>query len=369
MRKYHSHTLLYLHETIALGSGRSDRFTEVFTDVYQPMMTELGARLFAIWESTPYNGHWPQVTIIWEIDSFADYARIGKAQARGGSHQAPAAKWSTFMAEIGASGEGRIMYPGPSNKTLAQLREANFSAGLVIQEIMQTKPGRQDDYIRELERLYVPWSERTGKHWLGSFTTTFRFNEVIHYWALEGDWECFAEHYPSWKESPPAEIVTWMSVGARPARRLGRLHPAGPTTIPTPMTSTVQQDFSYDPFAPAVMADPLPYYRVLRDPPSAVLHPEMGHVRAVPLLRHLAGVWNATTGHSSLLRARCPLQPSWLQHNDGPVPDPLLHPMPFHANFDAPLYESVRRCTSAPFRPKSVSNWRPDSHSGQRAPR
>ncbi len=25
------------------------------------------------------------------------------------------------------------------------------------------------------------------------------------------------------------------------------------------------QDFSYDPFDPAVMADPLPYYRVLRD--------------------------------------------------------------------------------------------------------
>jgi hypothetical protein len=26
MRKYHSSTLLYLHETIALGSGSSDRF-------------------------------------------------------------------------------------------------------------------------------------------------------------------------------------------------------------------------------------------------------------------------------------------------------------------------------------------------------
>ena len=111
------------------------------------------------------------------------------------------------------------MYAGRSNKTLAQLQEAGFGAGLVIQEIMQTKPGRQDDYIRELERLYVPWSERTGKHWLGSFTTTFRFNEVIHYWALEGGWECFAEHYPSWKESPPDEIVTWMSVA--PALRDG----------------------------------------------------------------------------------------------------------------------------------------------------
>ncbi|HYY00621.1 MAG TPA: NIPSNAP family protein, partial [Mycobacterium sp.] len=67
--------------------------------------------------------------------------------------------------------------------------------------------------------LYVPWSERTGKHWLGSFTTTFRFNEVIHYWALEGGWDCFAEHYPSWKDSPPAEIITWMSVA--PALRDG----------------------------------------------------------------------------------------------------------------------------------------------------
>jgi hypothetical protein len=45
MRKYHSHTLLYLHETIALGTGSSEEFTEAFVDIYQPMMSELGARL------------------------------------------------------------------------------------------------------------------------------------------------------------------------------------------------------------------------------------------------------------------------------------------------------------------------------------
>src|SRR3569833_1140318 len=101
MKRYHGHTLLYLHETIDLGTGRSDRFTEVFSDVYQPMMEDLGARLFAIWETTPYNGHWPQVTIIWEIDAFADYARIGKASSRGGSHEEPALKWSEFLSEIG----------------------------------------------------------------------------------------------------------------------------------------------------------------------------------------------------------------------------------------------------------------------------
>lgn len=55
------------------------------------MMEALGARLFAMWETTPYNGHWPEATIIWEIDAFADYARIGKAQAPGGSHADAAA--------------------------------------------------------------------------------------------------------------------------------------------------------------------------------------------------------------------------------------------------------------------------------------
>jgi hypothetical protein len=37
MRKYHTRTLLYLHETIAVGTGSTDRFTEVFVDAYQPM--------------------------------------------------------------------------------------------------------------------------------------------------------------------------------------------------------------------------------------------------------------------------------------------------------------------------------------------
>ena len=153
MKRYHGHTLLYLHETIDLGSGRGERFsadersreetfTRVFGDVYHPMMEELGARLFAIWETSPYNGHWPQVTIIWEIDAFADYARIGRAQARGGSHVETAAKWAAFLSEIGASGEGRVMYAGASNKTLAQLKESSFTAGLAIQEVMHHHAAR-----------------------------------------------------------------------------------------------------------------------------------------------------------------------------------------------------------------------------------
>ena len=49
------------------------------------------------------------------------------------------------------------------------------------------------------------------------------------------------------------------------------------------------QDFSYDPFDPAVMADPLPYYRVLRDEHPVYYIAEVGHLRAVAVRRHLAG--------------------------------------------------------------------------------
>ncbi len=151
MRKYHRHTLLYLHETIELGRGNSDEFTERFDGVYHPMMQQLGARLFALWESTPYNGNWPQVTVIWEIDAFADYARIGKAQARGGSHATAAAQWSAYLSGIGAHGEGRIMYAAPQNRNLAQLRNEGFTG-------RTGDPGDHADQTRQAGRLHP----RTG---------------------------------------------------------------------------------------------------------------------------------------------------------------------------------------------------------------
>jgi cytochrome P450 len=45
------------------------------------------------------------------------------------------------------------------------------------------------------------------------------------------------------------------------------------------------------------------------------------------------------------------------QRNSGPVDDPPWHPLPFHAVFDAPIYDSVRRSHSKPFRPKSAAQW------------
>ena len=120
------------------------------------------------------------------------------------------------------------------------------------------------------------------------------------------------------------------------------------------MNTPVLQDFSYDPFDPAVMADPLPYYRVLRDE-HPVYYIDKWDTYALSRFDDIWQVLEINDGTFVASEGTLPAATVLANHNDGAVPDPPLHPMPFHANFDAPIYEGVRRCTSSQFRPKSVS--------------
>lgn len=120
------------------------------------------------------------------------------------------------------------------------------------------------------------------------------------------------------------------------------------------MNTPVMQDFSYDPFDPAVMADPLPYYRVLRDE-HPVYFIDKWDTYALSRFADIWRVLEINDGTFVASEGTLPAATVLANHNGGAVPDPPLHPMPFHANFDTPIYEDVRRCTSSQFRPKSVS--------------
>ena len=103
------------------------------------------------------------------------------------------------------------------------------------------------------------------------------------------------------------------------------------------------RDFSYDPFDPAVMADPLPYYRILRDE-----HPVYYIEWDTFALSRFDDIWQVLEVNDGTFVASegtLPAASVLAQHNDGPVADPPLHPLPFHAKFDAPLYDDVRRRT------------------------
>ena len=113
--------------------------------------------------------------------------------------------------------------------------------------------------------------------------------------------------------------------------------------------------FSYDPFDENVMDDPLPYYRVLRDEHPLYYIPQWDTYA----LSRFDDIWNLLEINDGTFVASEGTLPAAdvLRHrNSGPVPDPPLHPMAFHANFGSPVYEDTRRCTSAPLRPKPVAN-------------
>ncbi|MBU9764542.1 cytochrome P450 [Mycobacterium sp. TNTM28] len=115
----------------------------------------------------------------------------------------------------------------------------------------------------------------------------------------------------------------------------------------------VQQNFTYDPFDPDVMADPLPYYRILRDE-HPVYYIEKWDTYALSRFDDIWNVLGVNDGTFVASEGTLPAANVLAQRNDGAVPDPPLHPMPFHANFDSPIYENVRKCTSSQFRIRTV---------------
>jgi cytochrome P450 len=120
------------------------------------------------------------------------------------------------------------------------------------------------------------------------------------------------------------------------------------------MKTAAMQDFSYDPFDPAVMADPLPYYRVLREH-YPVYYLDKWDTFA---LSRFADIWDVLAVNDGTFVASegtLPPASTLAHHNDGPVGDPPWHPLPFHAVFDAPIYDSVRQAHSKPFRPKAAA--------------
>jgi cytochrome P450 len=122
------------------------------------------------------------------------------------------------------------------------------------------------------------------------------------------------------------------------------------------MSDAAMQEFRYDPFDPAVMADPLPYYRVLRDRHPVYYLPKWDTFA----LSRFDDIWDVLAlNDGTFVASEGTLPPATVlaRHNQGPVADPPLHPMPFHAVFDAPIYDGVRRAHSQPFRPKRAAEW------------
>ena len=113
-------------------------------------------------------------------------------------------------------------------------------------------------------------------------------------------------------------------------------------------------DFTYDPFNSTVMANPLPYYRILREHYPLYYMPQWDTFA----LSRFEDIWRVLeVNDGTFVASEGTLPPTAVlaKHNTGAVEDPPLHPLPFHAVFDTDLYGEIRRAHSAPLRPRSVA--------------
>ena len=117
------------------------------------------------------------------------------------------------------------------------------------------------------------------------------------------------------------------------------------------------------------MADPLPYYRMLRDEHPVYYVPKWDTYA----LSRFADIWRVLEINDGTFVASEGTLPAATvlaaaQRRTGP--DPPLHPMPFHANFDAPIYDERPALHVRPV-PAEVGRHAggPDPRAGQRAPR
>jgi cytochrome P450 len=112
--------------------------------------------------------------------------------------------------------------------------------------------------------------------------------------------------------------------------------------------------FCYDPFDAEVMAHPLPYYRILRDQYPAYYMPQWDTF-ALSRFDDIWRVLEMNDGTFVASEGTLPAASVLANHNTGPVDDPPLHPLPFHAVFGAELYGQIRRAHSQPLRPRPVA--------------
>ncbi|ORB75111.1 cytochrome P450 [Mycobacterium scrofulaceum] len=117
-----------------------------------------------------------------------------------------------------------------------------------------------------------------------------------------------------------------------------------------------QPGFAYDPFDAQVMANPLPYYRILRDHHPLYYMPQWDTF-ALSRFEDIWEVLEVNDGTFVASEGTLPAASVLAKHNTGPVGDPPLHPLPFHAVFDTDLYADIRRAHSQPLRPRSVTGW------------
>jgi cytochrome P450 len=119
------------------------------------------------------------------------------------------------------------------------------------------------------------------------------------------------------------------------------------------MDTGASEPFAYDPYAPAVMSDPLPFYRELRAN-HPVYYIEKYDAFYLSRFQDVYDLLSDTDGVFVPSEGTRPPPEVFLKHNDGQVADAPTQPLAPHAFHGSPVYELLRQAQVKPFKPRQV---------------
>jgi cytochrome P450 len=119
------------------------------------------------------------------------------------------------------------------------------------------------------------------------------------------------------------------------------------------MTTVTRSDFHYDPFAPEVKADPLPFYKVLRDQFPAYFIDEYD-AWAISRFEDVWTILNDTEGHITSTEGTMMFQEQLVVSNGGVVPPPSYNPLAVLSYTESPVHEELRQAVGPPLRRSAV---------------
>jgi cytochrome P450 len=112
--------------------------------------------------------------------------------------------------------------------------------------------------------------------------------------------------------------------------------------------------FAYDPYAPEVMADPLPFYKVLRDEHPAYWLPQY-EAWAISRFEDVWQVLSDREGRITTTEGTLMFREQLSAPNHGVVPQPAYDPLVQLSYTESPVHEELRHAVGAPLRRPAVA--------------
>jgi cytochrome P450 len=119
------------------------------------------------------------------------------------------------------------------------------------------------------------------------------------------------------------------------------------------MADAVVDKFSYDPFAPDVMMDPLPFYQVLRDRYPAYFL-EQYDAWAISRFQDVWDILNDAEGRITTTEGTLMFKEQLVVSNGGVVPEPGYNPLQVLSYTESPIHEEIRQAVIPPLRRSAV---------------